>query len=179
MAKRRVKSDEVKAAPQMLLCTLGTFFVFTKKSVVVEVLSDTETTRLWEKLTLAEGCVFIGVDHARQQVIRQVFVHDAEDFIPATSRECLMYYSEHYQGRNELLIKQLSACIIMGVPFGPDEANPGIDGGGEKVPAQPRPAPNRGPSGATFDVNDPNLYLDAAKHTLSEIAGHEVNITFA
>jgi hypothetical protein len=147
----RKKAEEVKAAPQMLLCTPEMFFVFTKKGVCVDVLTVDQARRLWERLTIAEGCRFIDTVHAREQVVRFVFGPDAEDFIPATSRECLMYYTEHYTGRYQQEVQGLSACILLGTPFTSDSANPGIDGSdGQKVPVAPVPK-GSGPTGAMFD----------------------------
>lgn len=151
MAKRTQQAEMVKAVP-MLLCTLGTFFVFTKRHVFVEVLSDTETRRLWEGLAIAEACVFIDRAIARQTVLRQSFSSDVEDFLPATSRECLMYYVEHYEGRCAEDLKGLCAMILTGTPYGP-ESYKGFDihGDGEKITAPVGPTPNTGPSGEAFN----------------------------
>lgn len=149
---KRQQTEMVKVS-QMLLCTLGTFFVFTKRHVFVELLSDTETTRFWEGITIAEACVFMDKDVARQQVLRQTFGSDVEDFLPATSRECLMYYVEHYEGRSAEDVKGLCAMILTGTPYGP-ESHKGFDihGDGEKITAPVGPTPNTGPSGESFDA---------------------------
>lgn len=152
-----VKVETVK----MLLCTPGTFFVFTKNLVHIDVLSDTETTRLWEKLTLADACVFVDPFVAREQVLRQVFGQDAQSFLPANRAACV-YLSEHYEGPMKDMVQGLAACILTGTPFGPDE-NPRIDGG-VKIPVGPVPK-DSGPTGATFD-----LCLGAEKSTILNIA---------
>lgn len=177
MAKRKTPVKTEQKTPQTLLCTPGTFFVFTKRLVHVEVLSDTETARLWDKLTLAEGCVFMDVSVAREQVLRQIFGQDAEGFLPA-NREACQYLSEHYEGPMKEMVQGLAACILTGTPFGPDDRNPGIDGNGEKVPVGPKPV-DSGPASAPLNEMDPELYLNAAKRTLSEITGQPVNIEFA
>lgn len=150
MSKKVIKKQQevVKTSP-MLLCTPGTFFVFTKNLVHVDVLSDTETTRFWDKITMADRCVFMDTDVAREQVLRQVFGHDVVSFLPA-NREACKYLSEHYEGPMKDMVQGLAACILMGTPFGPDDSNPGISGGGIKVPVAPVPK-GTGPTGALFD----------------------------
>lgn len=133
MAKRKQQPTVKLERDKMLLIVSTQFFVFTAKRVRLTMLSMGQTSRLYDGLTLADNCRIVDPVVQREYVIRQTFGSDATGFLPANSVDCLMFLAESYKGPFEEEVKGICACILTGTPYGPEDANPGIDGGSEKI----------------------------------------------
>lgn len=175
-ATSRRKPKDVVLEKTLLICA-GQFIVLTTKEVQVHLLNDSATARFWDGMEIADTRTF-KPDQAREYVIRQTFGQDAVSFLPAHSFEAIFHYAEHYEGALAEQVKGICACILTGTPYGPEShRGSSVDGDGLKVAPVPSPK-GSGPTGATFDENDPQLYLKAAKDMLSQVAGKEVDIVF-
>ena len=139
VSKNNKASEPVTLRP-LLICS-GQFLVVAPDAVTVHVLTLDGTRTYYDGMTIAEQCTRrdVAVDH----VYRSTFgIKGVIHALPAFNADALTYYTEHYDGPQQDAVRGLAACILTGVPFGPDKPNPDpLDGTPDRIPPRP-PVPS-------------------------------------
>lgn len=108
----------------------------------VHVLAPAERAALDARLALAARR---DSEAARLEAYRLTFGLGVRWVFPA-GPETLDWLALSYDGPHRDAVRGLAACLATGTPFGPDSGADSGPSGGERVPADPKPAP-RSPAG--------------------------------